>query len=228
LDFVLIDTEHIPVDRNEVAMLCQVYNAIGLTTLVRIPCPDPYLACMAKDAGAKGIIAPYVEDVAQILRMVGATKYRPLKGKRLERVLEGVEKLEPQVQAYLDEYNEGSICLVNIESLPAIDNLSALLDVPGLDAVIVGPHDLSINMGLPEQYDHPDFENRVRTIIRQTREKGLAAGVHFPCHPDLHIKWIKEGANIVVHGSDMFLFIKKLNEDMARMKTHAATNDVMI
>jgi len=218
LDYVFLDTEHIPMDRNELAMLCQVYKAKGLSTIVRIPSPDPYLACMAKDAGATGVLAPYVEDAGQIKQMVGATKYRPLKGKRLSRVLDGNDTLEPELKDYLEKYNEGSMCLINIESIPAVEHLSSLLDVYGLDAVIIGPHDLSINMGLPEQYDHPEFEKVVRTIIHQVRKKGLAAGIHFPGNPERQIKWINEGVNIVMHSSDVRLFNQKLNEDITRIK----------
>jgi len=218
LDYVFLDTEHIPLDRNELTMLCQVYKAIGLSTIVRIPSPDPFLACMAKDAGAIGVVAPYVEDVEQIKQLVGATKYRPLKGKRLQGVLNGTETLEPELIDFLEKYNEGSMCIINVESMAAVENLSSLLDVPGLDAVVIGPHDLSINMGLPEQYDHPEYEKVVKKIIHQVRAKGLAAGIHFPGNPERQIKWVKEGANIVMHSSDMGLFNQKLNEDMTRIK----------
>ena len=227
LDYVFLDTEHIPLDRNELTMLCQVYKAIGLSTVVRIPSPDPFLACMAKDAGAVGVIAPYVEDVEQIKQLVGATKYRPLKGKRLYRVLDGTETLEPELKNFLEKYNEGSMSIINVESITAVKNLSALLDVSGLDAVIIGPHDLSINMGLPEQYDHPEFEKIVKKIIHQVREKGIAAGIHFPGNPDRQIKWIKEGVNMVMHSSDMGLFNQKLNEDMTRIKEAAGENNVV-
>lgn len=218
LDFVFLDTEHIPMDRTELTFLCQTYSAMGISPIVRIPSPDPYFACMVKDAGAVGVIAPYIENVEQISQMVGATKYRPLKGKRLQNVLDGTEVLEPELIAYLENYNEGSMCIVNIESIAAVENLDALLDVPGLDAVIIGPHDLSINMGLPEHYDHPDYEKVVKEIIHKTRKKGLAAGIHFPGIPERQIKWMKEGANIVLHSSDMFLFSQKLNEDMRKIK----------
>ena len=227
LDYVFLDTEHIPMDRNELTMLCQVYQAKGLATIVRIPSPDPYLACMAKDAGATGVLAPYVEDIDQIKQIVGATKYRPLKGERLNRVLDGTETLEPELTKYLEKYNEGSMCMINIESIPAVNHLSSLLDVPGLDAVIIGPHDLSINMGLPEQYDHPEYEKVVRKIIHLARKKGIAAGIHFPGNPQRQIKWIKEGANIVMHSSDMGLFIQKLNEDIGLIKEAAGEHIVI-
>ena len=220
LDFVFIDTEHIPIERGEMASMCHIYKALNLPALVRIPEPDPYLACMARDAGAIGVIAPYVETVSQVLDLVGAVKYRPLKGERLKRVLHG-EKPEPELQQYLNKYNAGSLSIINIESRRALENLDSLLDVPGLDAIIIGPHDLSINMGLPEQYDHPEYEKAVQEIIRRTRAKGLAAGIHFPAGPERQIKWMKEGVNIVLHSSDMFLFQQKLNEDMAKIKAAA-------
>ena len=221
LDFVFLDTEHIPLDRNELAMLCKVYQAMGLATIVRISYPDPYLACMAKDAGATGVLAPYVEETGQIRQIVGATKFRPLKGERLTRVLDGTETLEPELKAYLEKYNAGSMCLVNIESMTAVARLSALLEIPGLDAVIIGPHDLSINMGLPEQYEHPAFVEVVRRIIHQARGKGIAAGIHFPGNPERQIKWIRDGVNIVLHSSDMGLFNQKLREDISLIRAAA-------
>ena len=218
LDFVFLDTEHIPMDRTELTALCQVYSAMGISPIVRIPSPDPFTACMAKDAGAVGVIAPYVENAEQIRQLVGATKFRPLKGERLQNVLSGKEVLEPELKTYLENFNKGSLCIVNIESLAAVENLDALLDVSGLDGIIIGPHDLSINLGLPEQYDHPDFEKVVKEIITKARSKNVAAGIHFPSNPDRQIQWMKEGVNIVMHSSDMFLFSQKLNEDILKIK----------
>ena len=218
LDFVFLDTEHIPMDRTELTFLCQIYSSKGISPIVRIPSPDPYIACMAKDAGAVGVLAPYIESVEQIQQLVGASKYRPLKGDRLQNVLNGKEDLEPELKTFLKNFNKGSLCIVNIESLVAVENLDALLNVHGLDGIIIGPHDLSINMGLPEKYDHPDFEKVVKKIINKARSKNIAAGIHFPSNPDRQIQWMREGANIVMHSSDMFLFSQKLNEDILKIK----------
>ncbi len=225
LDFVFLDTEHIPLDRTELCFLCQLYTAKGITPIVRISSPDPYLACMAKDAGAVGVVAPYIESVDQIRELVGATKYRPLKGERLQNVLNGNEVLGQELKTYLEKYNTGSLCMVNIESIAAVENLDALLNVPGLDGVIIGPHDLTINMGFPEQYDHPDFEKVVKEIIGKARSKNLAAGIHFPAGTDRQVKWMKEGTNMVLHSSDMFLFSQKLIEDIGKIKN--AVGDII-
>lgn len=214
VDFVFIDTEHVPLGRNELATLCQQFRHLGITPIVRIPCPDPYLACQAIDAGAKGIVAPYLESTEQILELVGATKYRPLKGEVLADHLSGKAPISPELEAYTAKYNAGNICIANIESVPAMEKLDELLSVPGLDAVFIGPHDLSVSMGLPEQYDHPEFEKAVTFIIHTARAKGIAIGIHFSLEPERQIQWMKEGANIVVHSFDVALFSQRLNADL--------------
>ncbi|GLU54102.1 HpcH/HpaI aldolase family protein [Dyadobacter frigoris] len=218
VDFVFIDTEHIPLGRNELAVLCQQFRALNITPIVRIPCPDPFLACQAIDGGALGIVAPYLESVDQVLELVGATKYRPLKGELLTKYLNGTEPIPEIVKTYVENHNAENICIANIESVPAMEKLDDLLSVKGLDAVFIGPHDLSVSLGLPEQYDHPEFEAAVKTIIKKTRAKGLSIGIHFSLEPERQIQWIKEGANIVVHSFDVALFAQRLRHDFNIIK----------
>ncbi|MCW3118081.1 MAG: HpcH/HpaI aldolase, partial [Chitinophagaceae bacterium] len=193
LDFAFIDTEHISMNRADLARLCQLIKAYGISPIVRIPSPDPYLASQAIDAGATGVVAPYLESINQIRDLVGAVKYKPLKGVLLERLLSGEETLNEKMQAYIEKFNAGNMCIANIESVPAINKLDELLSVPGLDAVFIGPHDLSVSLGYPEQYDHPVFETAVKKIIQATRQKGLSIGIHFSLEPERQIKWVKEG-----------------------------------
>ena len=221
LDFVFLDTEHIPLERMEVAALCQLYSAMGIAPIVRIPSPDPFRACQMLDAGATGVVAPYIETVEQVQEMVGAIKFRPLKGRRLQKALQNPLTLEEELKQYLENYNRDKLCIINIESIPAVENLENLLKVPGLDGVFIGPHDLSVNMGLPEMYDHPDFEREVEIIIRKCRENNIAVGIHFSESPNRQIKWVKAGANIVVHSSDIAIFSQKLAADVAYIRKSA-------
>ncbi len=218
LDFVFIDTEHIPLDRTELSHLCRVYRAHGMTPIVRIPKPDPYRASQAIDAGAIGIIAPYLENTKQIKNLVGAVKYRPLKGEKLEAMLNGKVKPSAELKTFLDQFNHGNLCIANIESVPAVERLDELLSIDGLDGVFIGPHDLSISMGIPEQYDHPDFIKAVKIIIQKARKYTLGVGIHFSLEPQRQIDWMKEGVNIVIHSSDMALFSQRLNNDMRKIK----------
>ncbi len=218
LDFVFLDTEHIPLERMEIASLCQLYTAMGIAPIVRIPSPTAINACQMIDAGASGVLAPYIEEIDQVKEMVGALKYRPLKGHRLEEVLENPESIEPELANYLENYNQGNLCVINIESVRAMENLDELLRVPGVDAVFIGPHDLSVSLGVPESYDHPHFEKAVQEIIQKCRANNVAVGIHFSESPDRQIKWMNEGANIIIHSSDIAIFSQQLRKDINQIK----------
>ena len=223
LDFVFLDTEHIVLNRETLSWMCRAYGAEGLAPIVRVPSPDPYAACQALDGGAAGIVAPYVETVEQVQALRGAVKLKPLKGKRLERILQGDQEPEDELKQDLAERNRNNLLLVNIESVPAIENLDAILAVPDLDGILVGPHDLSCSVGLPEQYEHPRFIEALRTIVRKTRERGLIAGIHFMnCGPvSLAVQWIEMGINLHIQHADIVYVTRGLRQELQAIRSAA-------
>lgn len=218
VDFVFVDTEHTPIDRECLAWICQTYQALGIPPVVRLPCNDPFEACKALDAGAGGVIGPYVETADQVRGLVGAVKWRPLKGRRLDDALRDPNTLEPELREYLEKRNGDKILIVNIESIPAIENLHAICSVPGLDAVLIGPHDLSCSLGIPEQYTHPRFDEAVRTIFRIAREHQVGAGCHYWLGLDQEIAWARAGGNLIMHASDVALFGRTLKNDLEHLR----------
>lgn len=218
LDFVFIDTEHIPIDRGKLSWMCHAYRNQNLAPIVRIPSPDPYEAAMVLDGGACGIIAPYVETVEQVIALRGAVKMRPVKGRMLQNALNGTAPFGDELQGYIDKHNEENILIINIESIPALEALDDLLMVPGLDAVLIGPHDLSCNLGIPEQYSNPIFDNAVKTVISKARARGIGAGIHFWADMEQEIEWAKAGANLIIHSADLLAFIKGMKSDINYIK----------
>ena len=218
IDFVFVDTEHTPVDRQTLSWICLTYQALGVPPVVRIPCNDPFEACKALDAGAGGIIGPYVETADQVRVLVGAVKWRPLKGRRLDDALRDPTTLEPELRAYLEKRNGDKILITNIESAPAIENLHEICSVPGLDAVLIGPHDLSCSLGIPEQYDHPRFDEATRTIFRIAREHKVGAGIHYWLGLEQEITWSKAGGNLVMHSSDLAAFSRTLKSEIEQLR----------
>lgn len=220
IDFVFIDTEHIALDRAPLSWMCQTYTALGLPPLVRLPSPDPYTATMVLDGGAAGVIAPYVESAAQVRALRGAVKLRPLKGKKLEDALDG-KPLETELESYMQKGAAQRLLIVNIESVPALDALDEILAEPGLDAVLIGPHDLTCSLGVPEQYDHPDFLAACETIFHKARAAGIGAGIHFWGTPEQHAHFLSLGANFLIHSADISLFQKHLRLELAEVKALA-------
>jgi 4-hydroxy-2-oxoheptanedioate aldolase len=220
LDFVFIDTEHIALDRAQVSWMCQTYAALGLAPIVRIPAPDPFAATMALDGGAAGVIAPYVEHAEQVRALRGAVKLRPIKGQILQQLLEGQES-EPELNAYLQHGAKDRLLIVNIESVPAIAALDEILAVPGLDAVLIGPHDLSCSLGRPEQYDRPEFLSACETIFRKARAAGIGAGIHYWGTVEEQARFLSLGANMLIHSADITLFQKHLRLELEAVKKAA-------
>jgi 2-keto-3-deoxy-L-rhamnonate aldolase RhmA len=226
IDFVFIDTEHCPLDRTLLSWMCGIYREAGVAPVVRIPSPDPYAASQVLDGGAVGVIAPYIETGEQVRDLVGATKLRPIKGERLTKALRDANTLEPELKDYIDKRNADVVLIVNVESVPAIEGLDAILAVPELDAVLIGPHDLSCSLGIAEQYRDPRFDKAVQKIIRRARAKGIGAGIHFSEGIDLEIQWARAGANLILHGADITLFGRALRSDIAEIR-HALGDDVV-
>ena len=229
LDCVFLDTEHIPIERQTLAWMCRAYAGAGLAPIVRIPSPDPYAACQVLDGGAQGVVAPYVESIEEVKALVGAVKLRPLKGEKLRRVLNGEEVLEGELKEYIKSRSKDSILLVNIESTPAIRALSELLSVPGLDGVLLGPHDLSCSLGIPEQYEHPDFKTAITTIAQSARKRGLIAGAHYMCPQtkELAAEWMASGYNLIIQRADVVYAARGVAEEVTALRAMAGEENAV-
>ena len=219
VDFVFIDTEHMPIDRQTLSWMCRTYAALGIPPVVRVPCPDPYEVAKVLDGGAQGVIGPYMETVDQTRAMVGAARWRPLKGPRLQEAVHNPDTLEPELRSYLEDRNADIILIANIESVPAMKNLDEMLSVPGVDSVLIGPHDLSCSLGIPEQYGHPAFDAAVREIFRIAREHNVGAGIHFWETLEQEVEWSRAGGNLIMHSSDVSLFGGGLKRDLDALRT---------
>lgn len=225
LDFVFLCNEHVLYNPDLLGWMCRAYKASGINPVVRILEPDPFLATQALDAGAGAILVPYVENPEDVFDLVGAVKYRPLKGKKLRKILSGEEKPDAELDAYLKKHNENHTLLLNIESPTGEQNLEQFLavpsvDGPGVDGIVLGPHDLSTSFDMPEKYRSPEFLELSCRIIKKARALGVAAGGHNGSRGslDLQMEWAKAGANIILHSSDMFLFADKLQEDLNKLR----------
>lgn len=206
LDYVFLCGEHMTLDQIERAALCRFYAASGVAPIVRISHPSTSEVAKALDAGAHGIVVPYVETVQQVRDMVGAVRYRPLKGQKLEELMAAGGPQTPEMITFFEKFNADTFLIIGIESEPAFDRLDELLAVPGVDGVFVGPHDMTTSIGYPEQYQHPKYQNIILDTIRKCRAAKVGVGIHvqpkvYPSEymlelMELGMNWILDGADI--------------------------------
>ena len=224
-DFVFLCTEHIFYNQDTLGWMCRAYKAAGINPIVRILKPDPFLATQALDSGAGNVLAPYVEDIEQVIELVGAVKYRPLKGKKLRDLLSGKERPGDGMEEYLRNHNRNNSLLLNIESPSGVAGMEKFFSIKspdgkGVDGIVIGPHDLSVSYELPEQYASKKFLDLTCSIIRKARNSCVAAGGHNGSRASVHLQkeWALAGANIIIHSSDVFLFADKYQEEINQIK----------
>jgi 2-keto-3-deoxy-L-rhamnonate aldolase RhmA len=225
LDYVFLCNEHVFYNPDTLGWMCRAYKAAGINPVIRIPEPSPFLATQALDAGAGAVLVPYVEDIEDVYNLVGAVKYRPLKGNKLKGILSGEEKLPAELATYLKNYNKNNALLLNIESPTGVNNMERFfaiqcVDGPAIDGIVIGPHDLSVSYDMPERYRSKDFLNLSCEIIKKARGCGVSAGCHGGSRGslDIQLEWAKAGANIIMHSADTFLFADKLQDDLNHIR----------
>ena len=220
LDYVVIDTEHGARSRGELADYLAMLNTSSIVPIVRIPIPDSHYVTMVMDAGAQGILAPYCETVDEVKEVVAAAKWRPLKGDAVRRVIDSGEHVSDATRSYLEERNKNSICIIGIESVAAVNVLDEILHVPGIDGIFVGPNDMSISLGIPDDYDQPEYKETVKGIIDKAEAHGVATLVHHQT-PDLSTYWISQGARFVLHGTDRRALTEGFRADFSTLRDFA-------
>lgn len=203
LDFVIVTPEHTAYDIGDFLPLRHALAAKGIACLARTHSRDE--ADVAKVCDSyDGVVVPYVEDFEEAKRLAAAAIYRPLKGKRLDRVLATGEWPSQKTQDYVAEKNADTVFVPMIESIPAVENLDGICSIPGVDALFVGPGDMTANMGIPKEYDHPDLIATIQKVIDTGNKHNIAAGSWFGT-PEQALRTIQQGARFVVYGNDGLL-----------------------
>jgi 2-dehydro-3-deoxyglucarate aldolase len=180
-DWVVIETEHTAIDVSEVLPLLIAIEGRGAVPLVRLAWNDPIQCKAVLDSGAAGVIVPMIntrEDAELAVKMV---KYPPLgfRGVGLARAHGYGQGFDD----YMRRANAETLLVLQIEHIDAVNNIDAILSVPGIDATFIGPYDLSSSMGIPGQLSHPDVVAAKKRVLDATIARGLAAGIHL-VHPD--------------------------------------------
>src|SRR5262245_30217977 len=192
LDFVWIDTEHNALTLEAVQAHVMATNGSATTPLVRVPWNDPVLIKPVLDVGAAGVIVPLIRSAEDARKAVAACLYPP-KGIR------GFGPRRPSNYGRLGgpEFcrlaNEAMIVIVQIEHVDALNDIDAILAVPGLTSVVIGPNDLAGSLGHMGEPQHPDVHSAIETVVARGRHHGVPVGLAIGDDPDQLADWAKRG-----------------------------------
>lgn len=197
--YLVVDLQHGLIDYADVRHLFQATQRSAATPMIRVPWNEPGIIGKVLDAGAMGVIIPMVNTVEDAVRAVSSCFYQP-KGSRSHGPVRAGMALG---DGYAAEANDQVACIPMIETAEAIGNIDEILAVPGVDAIYVGPADLSRTLGLPPLGDHDDplFTDALDTILAACKRAGVPAGIH--ANPTLVQKRLDQGFQMVTATSDL-------------------------
>ena len=218
-DFLFLDMEHAMFGWETMLNLVQASLLCDICPLVRVTDLSYPLVARALDTGAQGIIIPRVDNRAQVEAAVSFAKYPPLgrRGAGGEARI-GYAKLD--AGAAVERSNAETMVVVQIESVEGLNNLTGIAAVPGLDVVCVGPQDLSISMGIPGQFGHPDFVAALRNLVETCAARGVATGMVEREAVNLE-RWYDLGMRFLVSGGDGYYIGKGAAEAVATIRGFA-------
>lgn len=199
-DWVLIDLEHGAGDQESLVHQLQAVTSTPAAPIVRIANNDPPRFKRVLDLGASGIMVPYVSNVSEAEQAVASMRYPP-------RGIRGVAKLNrgssfgQDFDNYFAHAHELLLTVIQIETVEAVNCIDNLAAVDGVDVLFIGPLDLSVNLGIPQQFDHPKFLEARNKVLEAAKKAGKVAGILL-LNPDQVEETIAAGFSFVALGSD--------------------------
>lgn len=200
-----LDCEHTSSSLATVENVCRAIRGRGPSLLVRISRCDTLEIRKALDVGADGVIVPMVETVEQARQAVAAAKYPPqgIRGYCFGRMNNwGIDFDE-----HAREANENAAVALMIESRKGVENVQAIAAAPGVDALFIGPYDMSGSYGVPGEVDHPAVVQGRQKVLEAARQAGISAGIHIVKPTEKNYRQaLADGFTFVCLGGDvMFL-----------------------
>ena len=202
-DFAFIDMEHNTMGIDTAAQIAVACHDAGVTPLVRVPGYEHYLATRLLDAGAMGIVFPHVDGAEHARQLVSNCKYPPMGHRSLGGPMAQLGfRPYPRAES-TTAVNRETLLVMMLETPAAIAEAEAIAAVPGVDVLLIGTNDLTLEMGIAGKYDDLAVVRAYDTVINACRKHGKHPGMGgIYDHPTME-KYIKMGARFVLCGSDV-------------------------
>jgi len=176
--WAFIDCEHGGFDLETVQDLCRIAPYVNFTPLVRVADLQYALVARALDVAAPGVIFPRVESAELLAEAISWTKFPPVGVRGYGLTPVNYDYAAVTIPQAIEHYNEETMVVLQIETETALNRVDELLNVPGVDVVMIGPADLSVSLGVPGEFTHPKFVAAYEKIRDACLKRGIVPGTH--------------------------------------------------
>ena len=218
LDHFFIDAEHSRTSFSDIQNLVRAAKGHGVVPLVRVADIEYSLVARMLDCGAFGIVAPRIERPEQVEELVRIMKFPPRghRGYGLRNIVNDFDF--SGAQAEMDSSDAETMCIPQVETKGAVESIEEIAAIPGVDATMVGPFDLSVSLGIPGQFDSSVFWDAFDKMVEGCNKHGVAPGVHAG-NPEMLQKCKEHGARLLFCGTDVSVMLRGMKAIRAAFPT---------
>ena len=219
-DWLVVDMEHVPIDYRDAYQILQAIGGTNAIPVIRLAWNDIVLVKRALDIGAQTLMFPFVQNADDARRAVASTKY-PQPGEKTPGTRGFAAMHRASGYGTIADYgaraNDAITCMIQLETPAALAKLEEIASVDGVDALFVGPGDLSAAMGMLGNMAHPDLQAALKNAAERARAIGKPIGIVGPT-PEMVQKFIEYGYNYVAVASDMGMMMRQANAFFSAIK----------
>ncbi len=215
-DFLILEAEHSPHSVENVQLHAMATKGTHTVLIVRVPSNEPVIIKRMLDVGAHGILVPLVKTAEEAHQAVSYCMYPPdgIRGFGPRRPA----NYEREFKDYIARANQEMLVFAMIEDIQAVNVIDAIVQVPGLDGLLIGGCDLSASMGLLGQTGHPEVVKAMESVVAKAHRAGMACGLPAPVDVDVAMKWIEKGATFMPIGADMTYLVNSSDRTAAALR----------
>jgi 2-keto-3-deoxy-L-rhamnonate aldolase RhmA len=223
-DFIIVDMEHTTFTMETVGHIVRAARGSDLPSIVRVPEIERHFISRALDAGASGVMLPRIESREDVEKALKWAKYAPEGDRGVAfgightdygdfRKLDGVK--------YTHQANEEIFIVGQIETAKSVENIDEILSSGGLDAIFIGPYDLSTSLGVSGQLDHPLVVDGIEKVISKAKEHQIILGSYVNDF-ESGKQWLEAGVQLIACGNDAFLITCRFAEENQKFKDYVS------
>lgn len=217
--FAVFDMEHTGWSIESIRMLIATSRSTEMIPYVRIPATEYDFIARVLDMGAMGIMAPMVESSEQAQRLVASAKYPPIGRRGAAFGVAHDDYSGGDIVEKITSANNETHLIAQIETAAGVENADAIAAVEGIDVLWIGHFDLTNSLGIPGQFDHPDFKAALATVLaaceRHNKVPGFMAG-----GIDDGKSLLDQGFRMIAYGGDLWLYQNAVREGMVALNGH--------
>ena len=216
-DFFMVDMEHGPFSLQNAAQVLRVGRLLDMCPLVRVAGPEYHLITGPLDHGAMGIMLPRVESRDHVEALVSFMKYPPVGVRGVSSDAPHSEYRFGPLREFLETNNEDTLAIAQIERSAAIESIDDLLSVPGVDAALIGPEDLSVSLGVPGDTGHHLVVEAIDRVIAAAERNNVVPGIHMGSVEALKA-WMAKGMRLLMYNSDLGFLMDSSAAGLAQLR----------